>query len=181
MRRAGFTLLEVMAAVAVLGIVYVVVARLAIQGLQTEGDASRQLRASMVADRVLNDLETAMAGGSAPPPGRTETEEEDFAIVVEVAPFDVASVLENARLEAGSPSVASSPLTLLAPSARGAAAPVVSIAVRVSWVEGVSEREVTRTSFAFDREAVASQLEGIAQPGEAPLEEEQEAERDETQ
>jgi hypothetical protein len=35
-----------MAAVAVLGLVYVVMARSAMQGLQIEGDASRRLRAS---------------------------------------------------------------------------------------------------------------------------------------
>jgi prepilin-type N-terminal cleavage/methylation domain-containing protein len=167
LRRRGFTLLEVLAAVAVLGIVYVVVARVAIQGLQVEGDASRRLRASLLADRVLNDLELAMAAGSAPPVGRTEADEEDFAIVVEVTPLDVASLLESARLEAAAPRVASSPLALLSPSTRGAAAPMLSVGVRVSWIEGVIEQEVTRTSFAFDREAVASQLEGIL-PEQAP-------------
>jgi prepilin-type N-terminal cleavage/methylation domain-containing protein len=172
LRRRGFTLLEVLAAVAVLGIVYVVVARAAIQGLQVEGDASRRLRASLLADRVLNDLELAMAAGSAPPVGRTEADEEDFAIVVEVTPFDVATLLESARLEAAATSAPSSPLALLAPSARGAAAPLLSIGVRVSWIEGVIEQEVTRTSFAFDREAVSTQLEAISQEQEAPLEEE---------
>jgi prepilin-type N-terminal cleavage/methylation domain-containing protein len=159
--RGGFTLLEVMAAVAVLGLVYVVVARGAMQGLQTEGDASRRLRASLLADRVLTDLELNLAGGSAPALGQTETSEEEFTVVVEVSPFDIASLLEAANLEPPGPAASTTPLELLNPSVRGGVPTLLTIAVGVAWMEGISEQEVTRTSFAFDLEAAAPLLETI--------------------
>ena len=177
---AGFTLLEVMAAVVVLGLVYIALARGAMQGLQTEGDASRRLRASLLADRVLNDLELSLAGGSAPALGEQETTEEEFTVLVEVSPFDVGSLLQGAAGQEGGLASPTSELQLLQPPARGAAPTLLSIAIRVAWTEGISEQEVTRTSFAFDLEAAAPLLEeiqaraqelgtpaGLQEPGEA--------------
>ena len=160
-RSPGFTLLEVLAAVAVLGLVYVMVARGAIQGLQTEGDAGRRLRASLLADRTLNDLELALAAGNAPQVGESESSEEEFAVVVEVTPFDVASILEAATGEEGRPAASTASPQLLEPSVRGGVPTVLSIVVRVAWIEGVSAQEITRTSFAFDAEAAAPLLETI--------------------
>jgi len=168
--RTGFTLLEVMAAVVVLGLVYVVVAQGAIQGLQTEGDASRRLRASLLADRTLNGMELSLAQGSAPPLGQTETSEEEFTVVVEVSPFDVASLLEEATAQGGELASSTSALELLTPPLRGGAPTVLSIAVTVIWTEGISEQAVTRDSFAFDLEAAAPLLETIPPP-ETPREE----------
>ena len=168
LRSPGFTLLEVLAAVAVLGLVYVVVARGAIQGLQTEGDAGRRLRASLLADRTLNELELALAAGSAPRVGESESSEEEFAVVVEVTPFDVASLLEAATSEADRPAASAASLELLKPSVRGGAPTLLSIVVRVAWIEGISAQEITRTSFAFDAEAAAPLLETI--PGEIEIE-----------
>lgn len=159
---AGFTLLEVLAAVVVFALVYTVVARVAMQGLQTEGDASRRLRASFLADRTLSDLEIALAGGAAPEVGETETMEEDYTVVVEVAPFDVAGILQEVAGVEPQPAVPISSLELLSPSVRGRQPTLLSIAVRVSWLEGLSEREVTRSGFAFDAEAAAPLLEGIS-------------------
>jgi prepilin-type N-terminal cleavage/methylation domain-containing protein len=164
LRSPGFTLLEVLAAVAVLGLVYVVVARGAIQGMQTQGDASRRLRASLLADRTLNELELALAAGATPEIGETQSSQEDFEVVVEVAPFDVASLLEALTVEEDRPETSTASLRLLEPSVRGGAPTVLSIVVRVAWIEGVSEREITRTSFAFDAEAAAPLLETISGP-----------------
>lgn len=160
-RSPGFTLLEVMAAVAVLGLVYIVVARGAIQGLQTEGDAGRRLRASLLADRTLSELELALAVGSGPSVGETQHSEEEFAVVVEVTPFDVASLLEAAALGEGRPAASTASPQLLKPSVRGGVPTLLSIVVRVAWIEGISAREITRTSFAFDAEAAAPLLETI--------------------
>ena len=171
--RGGFTLLEVMAAVAVLGLVYVVVARGAIQGLQTEGDASRRLRASLLADRVLNDLELNLAGGSAPALGETEANEEEFTVVVQVSPFDIASVLPEATGQGGEPASSTAALALLKPSVGEGLPTLLSIAIRVAWTEGISEQEVTRTSFAFDLEAAAPLLEAIQPLETTPQEEPQ--------
>ena len=167
----GFTLLEVMAAVVVLGLVYVVVAQGAMQGLQTEGDASRRLRASLLADRVLSDIELGLARGSPPPLGQTETSEQEFTVVVEVGPFDLATLLESASEQQGRPTGSTSELELLKPSRGGGTPTVLSIAVRVIWTEGISEQQVTRESFAFDLEAAAPLL-GTIQPTETREEEE---------
>jgi prepilin-type N-terminal cleavage/methylation domain-containing protein len=173
--KVGFTLLEVMAAVAVLGLVYVVVARVAIQGLQIEGDASRMLRASLLADRALSDLELALAGGDAPRVGETETQEEDFTVVVEVSPFDLGGILPEEAEADRQPAFPPSTLQLLSPTTGGNVPTLLSIVARVSWVEGVSERKVTRTSFVFDAEAAAPLLEGIAELEEEPAREEEPA------
>jgi prepilin-type N-terminal cleavage/methylation domain-containing protein len=172
-RSAGFTLLEVLAAVAILGIVYVVVARGAIQGLQLEGDASRRLRASLLADRVLTDLELELAAGSAPRVGETEASEEEFTVVVEVSPFDVASMLPSGAEEGGRPTASPASHQLLGPSVRGGSPTLLSIAVFVRWIEGVSQQQVTRSSFVFDASAAAPLLEGLSgEPEEGPEEEE---------
>ena len=159
--RAGFTLLEVMAAVAILGIVYVAIARSAIQGLQTEGDASRRLRASLLADRVLNDLELALVDGSAPEVGETETTEDEFTVLVEVSPFELASLLEGVTAQEGAGASSTSALELLSSPVRGGVPALLSIAVRVAWIEGISEQEVTRNSFAFDLAAATPLLETL--------------------
>jgi len=167
-RRAGFTLLEVMAAVAVLGLVYVVMARTTMQGLQTEGDASRRLQASLLADQVMSDLELSLAGGSAPALGETEASEGDFTVFVEVSPLDVPSLLPTEQ-EKGAAGFTSA-LELLKPPVGGGVPPLLSIAIRVAWLEGFREEEVTRSSFAFDLEAAAPFLEQI-QSETGPLEE----------
>jgi len=160
-RSGGFTLIEVMAAVAVLGLVYVVVAGAAMQGLRTEGDASRRLQASLLADRALNDLELNLAGGSAPALGETETSEEDFTVVVQVSPFDLGSLLQSAPGQERAPANSTAVAGLLAPPVRGGVPILLSIAVRVTWTEGIAEQEVTRSSFALDLEAAAPLLEQI--------------------
>jgi prepilin-type N-terminal cleavage/methylation domain-containing protein len=157
----GFTLLEVLAAVAVLGLVYVVVARGAIEGLQTQGDAGRRLRASLLADRTLSELELAVAAGAAPEIGETEASEEEFAVVVEVAPFDLAGLLAALPVAEGQPVPSTDALQIFQPSHRGGAPALLSIVVRVAWIEGVSAREVTRTSFAFNAAPVAQALDAI--------------------
>ena len=65
MRRSdpGFTLLEVMAAVAVVAIVFTTLARVANQGMQSQGISKRRLEASLLADPKAIDravLATAM-------------------------------------------------------------------------------------------------------------------------
>ena len=66
MRQRGFTLLEVLAAVAILGILYVVLADVAMQGLLSEGRSRRRLEASLLADQALSDIEIEMASGGPP-------------------------------------------------------------------------------------------------------------------
>lgn len=177
--HAAFTLLEVLAAVAVVGLVYWVLFAMAIDAVGAEGDAQRRLRASLLADRALGEVEGLLAGGIAPQIGRTESEEDPYRIEVEVAPFGLeevaARIAEQRKAEKRGSRVAE-PALLVAPS-RGPA-PLLSIAVRVSWQEGSREADVRRTSFAFDPvaaapilAAAASALEGKSggEDGETPV------------
>jgi prepilin-type N-terminal cleavage/methylation domain-containing protein len=169
--RRGFTLLEVLAAVAVLALVYTALARAAMQGLAHEGDASRRLRASLLADQALAEVEAQLAAGVAPTPGITELEEEEFAISVEVRPFDLGAF----ALEAGEAAAAvlgeptgvegarpDGPSFQLLTAQPGAPAPLFEIDVRVRWLEGSFEQEATRTSFAADPARVSAALEGLS-------------------
>jgi prepilin-type N-terminal cleavage/methylation domain-containing protein len=181
-RARGFTLLEVLAAVAVLAIVYTSLARAAMQGLANQGDASRRLRASILADEALAQVEALLAAGSAPPVGESElpSEDPDFVVSVEVRAFeDLATALAAAAApEAGrlarrpaldAESRPTPPELLVA--APGSAPPLLEIDVRVRWLEGASEQEVTRTSFGADPTIVASALAGLGE-GESEGDEE---------
>jgi len=168
MRRsdAGFTLLEVMAAVAVIAIVFTILARAANEGVRSQGISKRRFEASLLADQVLSDIEAQMAAGTAPEIGRTEIEEGRYAVVVDVTPFDLASVIpasaETAADEIGIPQPA-------APSAGTgpAASAVRAIEIEVAWIEGADEFRVTRSSYGFDLASIQSLL--AVQSGEVPL------------
>jgi hypothetical protein len=150
----------------VLGLVYTVQAGIAIQSLQAEGESGRKLRASLVADRTLAELEMNLDLGVGPPVGREEREEEDFVVEVEVAAFDLElpAARRRGRRERTSDEPAAS---LLHRGPGSSASPLRRIDVRVGWSEGVFEREVRRTSFALDAEAAAPILESLAASQEA--------------
>lgn len=166
MRRRGFTLLEVLAAVAVLALAYSVLAGTAMQGLANEGEAHRRLRASLLADLQLSEIEAALAAGTPPAPV-PETELDDYTLSVEVLPYDLADFATAAQQQvaetraaprpptggAADAAAAGPPLQLLS-AAPGAPPPLFEVIVHVRWVEGAFEREVTRTTFTADPIAV---------------------------
>ena len=53
----GFTLIEVLGAVAILAILYTTLATVAIRGLRSEGESRRMLEASLLADWQLSEFE----------------------------------------------------------------------------------------------------------------------------
>ena len=177
--RAGFTLLEVLAAVAVLGFTVTMLARGAIQGMRYEGDASRRLAASLIADRALFEVESALAIGTLPQVGRQEREEGEFRLVLEVAPVDPVAL--------GVPFLFSGPLAEAGGRTAGPAAQTRSdlpalllVTVQIAWTEGLVEQSVTRTTFAYDATETAraigseapAEASAPAQEAEAPAEEE---------
>jgi prepilin-type N-terminal cleavage/methylation domain-containing protein len=171
---AGFTLLEVLAAVALLGFTVAMLARGAIQGMRYEGDASRRLAASLIADRALFEVEATLAIGALPELGHQEREEnEEFRLSLDVAPLDPAA-LGIGPLFTGQPSEAGSPPTAV----RSDVPTLLLVTVQVAWTEGLVEQAVTRTTFAYDASAAADALESSgaaaegAQEAEAPAEEE---------
>jgi prepilin-type N-terminal cleavage/methylation domain-containing protein len=52
---SGFTLIEVLGAVAMLAILYTTLSTVAIRGLRSEGESQRMLEASMLADWELSE------------------------------------------------------------------------------------------------------------------------------
>ena len=159
MTRRGFTLIEVLAAVAVLALTYTVLAGTAMQGLANEGESHRRLRASLLADLQLSEIEVGLATGL---PRDAETELDDYTLAVEVRPFDLHAFAlaanEKATQERGAPRAApdgaGGPPFQLLTAAPGAPSPHLEIIVHVRWIEGAFEQEVTRTTFAADPVAV---------------------------
>jgi len=60
-RGRGFTLLEVLAAVAILAVWFILIAGTAMQGLRAEGISRRRLEAAMIADQAMAELRQQVA------------------------------------------------------------------------------------------------------------------------
>jgi len=169
-RGRGFTLLEVMAAVAVLGILTTVLVRVASQGMASQGDARRRLEASLLADQVLLERETAWKAGEPLQMGGAEDAREGFTVIVDVAPLDPAALGFGGALEPppGAPLQGrGAPRGRQAPSLFGGGGPdqppiLGFVTVVVSWMEGAQEQAVTRPSSALDRQAAAPLLAPLA-------------------
>lgn len=159
-RRTGFTLLEVMAAVALLGILYTVLARVAIEGLRAEGESQRRLEASLLAEARLADVFTGPDGSYAfPQVGRSETTEGDFTLTFDVSPFQPPVGWDVTEPEGIAPQLfASSPG---APGAQG----LRTVQLTISWLEGAQERHVSRTTYLLDFSTIAA---NPALSGKAP-------------
>lgn len=174
--RGGFTLLEVLAAVAVLGLAYAILATSGIQGLRMEGDTSRRLRASLLADQRITEIEAQAALGQAPPLGTTEGEEGEFLVLVEVGPLDLqvgeteASKRARDRLEraiGAQPRGQEQQASFLQPVDRGQPGVLRRIDVTVAWADGETEQSVQRTTYALDGQAAAPLLQALAAAAEA--------------
>jgi len=189
MRRAerGLTLLEVLGAVALLGILYTVLARSAIEGLRSEGESRRRLEASLLADERLAAIELSLDSGSVPPPGSSSEEEEGFTVRTEVSAFEPPPAREPARSASGKPrslaarrAAAGSEKvpSLFEKTASPTTPPALrTIEVTVRWEEGSEEREVRRTTYALDpaaAEELFASIEGV-QPGQRAASDESQA------
>ena len=177
-RNAGFTLLEVLAAVAILAIAYSQLGASGIQGLQHEGEAKRRIAASLLADSTMTEIESAIEAGTAPPIGEDEREQGAFRVKVAVEPFTLAvpddqpttgKRLGHARSRLGGDANAApqpvAPMSLLGGSERGPGqtSPLRRIRVEVAWDEGFGERSTTRLTYALDPEAAADTLQALDQ------------------
>jgi len=148
----GFTLLEVMAAVALLGILYTVLARVAIEGLRAEGESARRLEASLLADSEIADSFTTLEGGVVMPDvGHSEKAEGDFTVALDVALFQPPLEWAVTESEGIRPPLlfAASPLIPGAQALR-------TVQLTVSWLEGAEERHVSRSMILVDFERVSA-------------------------
>jgi prepilin-type N-terminal cleavage/methylation domain-containing protein len=152
----GFTLLEVMASVAIIAIVFTTLAQVASHGLRSEGQSKRRLEASLIADTVLTAIETQLASGIAPEIGETESEEGLFRILTTVDAFDLASAIPLEGLGVDDPT--SDPT--LAGVLGDDVSPIREIRIAVRWDEGVDEFQVIRTTYGID----LTMLEGLGDP-----------------
>jgi prepilin-type N-terminal cleavage/methylation domain-containing protein len=155
-RSRAFTLLEVMAAVAIIAIVFSTLARVASQGLASEGASKRRLEASLLADATLAVIEIQLADGAAPEIGESEEEVGLFQVVTTVSSFDLASAIPIEGLEVDDPTTAASLAGVLGDEV----SPIREIRVAVSWAEGVHDYLVIRTTYGIDPVA----LESLANP-----------------
>jgi prepilin-type N-terminal cleavage/methylation domain-containing protein len=142
-RRAGFTLIEVVCAVAILGILYTVLATSAIEALRAEGTGIRRIEASLLADTYVMQLEDVLESAGAPPIGETEEDHDPFTLALIVRPVAAIDLGVDPAL-LGESDV----------SALGVRSDEDSrlreIQVRVSWHEGVQHHVVSRTTYGHD-------------------------------
>src|SRR5262245_6171651 len=150
--QAGLTLLEVLGAVALLAILYTVLAGNAIQGLRSEGESRRRLEASLLADERLAEIELALASGAAPETGLAREEREGFSSVREVSPFYLRLQAERKKAEPQSleakraaerREIENVP-SLFSAAETGTAPALLEIEVSVHWQDGTYERELRR-------------------------------------
>jgi prepilin-type N-terminal cleavage/methylation domain-containing protein len=154
-RSAGFTLIEVMAAVLVLGLLYTVLAGAAIRGLRSEGTDRRRADAEMIADREITLIETELASGAPLEDGQVEREEEPFKVISNVEPFDVLSMLP-APLQSEIALGADPQAPSLLHDERGQSR-MRRITVVVEWDEAGEPDHVERTTFALTDPSVLQQ------------------------
>ena len=153
--QAAFTLLEVLAAVTILAIWYVVIAAMATDGLRKEGMSNRLLEASEIANRVMAEILTTTLNGSAPESRDEETEEGIFLVHVFIVPFGFGtdSPEEGNRVAQTGDGQAASLEQLVTAQMPGMSRHLVAINVRVAWEEGPAVKSVKRRTYAFNLEA----------------------------
>jgi prepilin-type N-terminal cleavage/methylation domain-containing protein len=157
----GFTLFEVLGAVAILAILYTTLSTVAIRGLRSEGESRRMLEASLLADWELSGFELELQTGAAPEIGITKSEEQDgFTVTWEVTPFQTnifkTALEKEQEKNAANPAAQTAPVPAGQTGATDAIAPpFLRVELRVSWFEAGNEHSVTRTIFAVDEDAAA--------------------------
>jgi prepilin-type N-terminal cleavage/methylation domain-containing protein len=151
--ESGFTLLEVLAAVLLLGTVYTVLAGVAIRGLRSEGTAQRRLEASLIADQKLAAIELQIESGIFPIEGPEEEEEDIFVIAFSDEDFEIPVPLsENGQKPDGGIG------SLLSENTAGSGVALRRYELRIGWLEGPVEYEVVRTTYGFDSTVLAGLL-----------------------
>jgi len=145
-------MLEVMAAVAVVAIVFTTLSRVASEGLYSEGLSKRRLEASLLADEAVAEIEMKAASGQAPGPGLDEFETGLYRVTVDVRPFNVFDTLPATPGPAGA---------IMRQLANSQTVPVNAVKVVVSWPEGSNVGSVTRMTYIVDLQAFVIEDAGL--------------------
>jgi prepilin-type N-terminal cleavage/methylation domain-containing protein len=158
----GFTLIEVLAAIAILGLLYTLLTESAILGLRSEKGSLRRLEASLTADHWLAELETQLNAGIVPPLGDLEEEDGDFLVRMTVEPYDL--ILP----ELGNETSGQQAKPVLSDLTVDRSSPLRLIHVSVAWQEAGAEYQVSRTTFGFDSSTLDPSKLPQAQPTDQP-------------
>ena len=152
-RTRGFTLIEVMGAVLVLGLLFTWLASVAMVGLRSEGTDRRRADADLIADLELTTIEASVSAGQMPKDGRSERDEEPYRVLVEIAPIDVLSLLPaSLAKDIAQESDPRAPSVLH--DERGESR-VRRVSVVVEWDEAGEPAQVERTTYAYDKSELA--------------------------
>lgn len=152
-RTRGFTLIEVMGAVLVLGLLFTWLASVAMVGLRSEGTDRRRADADLIADLELTTIEASVSAGQMPKDGRSERDEEPYRVFVEIAPIDVLSLLPAPLAkDIAQESDPRAPSVLH--DERGESR-VRRVSVVVEWDEAGEPAQVERTTYAYDKSELA--------------------------
>jgi prepilin-type N-terminal cleavage/methylation domain-containing protein len=174
---AGFTLFEVLGAVAILAILYTTLSTVAIQGLRSEGESRRILEASLLADWELSGFELSLETGEAPVIGITEGQEVDgMTVTWEITPLQTAIFESHSEKDRKASAQDYTAQGTQLPAAQPAttkdgATVFLQVDLTVSWLEAGNVRSVKRTIFAVDEDAAATFAEDVARStteGERP-------------
>lgn len=150
----------------ILSIWYIVIANAAVRGLGREGESLRLMEAALLADNVLAEIEATTVDGTAPEHMQDTREEPPYTVYIRVAgfaggglrAFAPASPPENDP-DAPPPDLQG----LIGKEMPGLSQHLRTIEVKVNWKESGRNRQVVRTTYAFD---IAKAVESLYPEGE---------------
>lgn len=155
-RHDGFTLLEVLGAVAILGISYMVLATAAIQAMQGIGQSQHRIEASLIADQTLIDVEISTETGQLIEPKLVTWPDSHFEVTLEI--IDLSEIHQGKELQGDGTGL----LEFLGKESKGAFAPfresnlllgyLREVHITVQWLERGDQLSVTRTAFFYDQQ-----------------------------
>ena len=159
--ESGLTLLEVLAAAMIFAMVMTVLIGTSSTAVHHIGMSARRLEASLVADRILANLEIEMKQGIAPEIDEEESELEQFAI--RVLRTDLMEGAEATPLGGGANATGAGIdiATMLGSDLPEVAKHLKRYDIEVEWIEQDGPQLVTRTTFAFDWLAAAIEFSAL--------------------
>lgn len=200
-RAGGFTMLEVVAAVAIVGIWFTMLVTLSSNSTRAERESQEVLAASLIADEALADAEAALVTGGLPQPYDSTTAStaqsaplygdgfggEDYDVLVAVEPFDPLSQL-SAAPGTNAPPLAVDLAGLPRDAQNAAAGALVRVRVEVrrsddvdaALADGAIEPPplASRTTFAIDPSVLAALANAQSANAPTPAASEPNEERD---
>ena len=165
--RTAFTLIEVMAAVLILGLFVAVLSEMLVRARRFEGDTRQLAEAAAVADREIARIEETLLRGAAPALGKLESGDPPWRVTSVVSAFDAAllgggALGPEANATRGADGGDAARGSWLASPQAQQNPPLLEIEVRVSWEGAPADLEtgeplaISRRTFALNPAALES-------------------------